>query len=300
MKIGVPSGIGDISWIISKVVNSDEWKKGELEIVISDGWPFRAQPYLDMLSIKSEYGNFRFEDIIAFEKTNPYKRWSDVISRQAGLYLLQPNWHLEAGRPLAQYLPDLSTNYHYELKIPALSSNFQTRGEIQRLSKGDWIGISCASYRGAHAWRTWDLLQWKALSELLISEGFSLCLLGGKWDDLTDSLSYEIPEDSCLNLVGKTEFSEACAIHEMLSGYIGFSSGLGIIRTVMSLPTLMLWPSNDHINQQPLSTSWADPRDLDSGRYIAKGYIEPYIIAKVFLKQIRNNSLVTSKEEGGR
>ena len=55
----------------------------------------------------------------------------------------------------------------------------------------------------------------------------------------------------------------------MVSFFIGFSSGLGIVRTVLGLPTIMLWP--DHL--QALSTSWADPEDVKSKKYIASSYM---------------------------
>ncbi len=289
MKIGVPSGIGDISWLVSKLVNSEEWKKGDLEIVIADGWPYRAQPYLEMLNVKSSYGNFRFEDIIAFE--NERKKefsgrkllWRDIVEKQAGCYLIEPNWHLEAGKLLSEYLPDLETNYHYELNRPEMSKRVSEIIEPIVRDRGlKWVGISCASYRGAKAWKTWELEQWKELSEIIIKAGYKLVLMGGAWDDLTDNLSYELEDSSFVNLVGKTQFGEACVIHNLLDGYVGFSSGLGIIRTVMRLPTLMLWPEH----QQALSTSWADPEDIDNRKYIAKSYVEPRVIGKIVLKQL--------------
>ena len=107
--------------------------------------------------------------------------------------------------------------------------------------------------------------------------------MGGRWDDLTDELELHLSEYSnqVLNIVGKTTFPEACAVHKLCRFYIGFSSGLGIIRTVMELPTIMLWPSH----QQKLSTSWADPEDLYTGRYIASGYTTPGSVYKLFKQQ---------------
>jgi hypothetical protein len=273
MKIGVPSGIGDISWLVSKIVNSPEWKNG-MEIEVADGWPFRAQPYLDMLNVKSNYGSFKFDDIIMFEKLHPYSTWEDVVKAGFGTYYMQPNWHLEMGRPLTKYLPDLPTTYHYPLTIPSI----EDKPYYSQLEEGDYIGISCASYRGAKAWKTWENEQWIDLCERLVADGYKICFLGGSWDDLTRAIACTI---DCLNLVGVTSFPEACAVHKLLKFYIGFSSGLGIIRTVMNLPTMMLWPEH----QQPLSTSWADPQDLEEMKYIAISYMEPKWIYNVFKQQ---------------
>ena len=263
MKIGLPAGIGDASWIVSKLINAPEWN--ELEIEISDGWPYRVADYFKMLGKKITYDMFNYEEILIFERLHPYKNWSDIVSNGFGRFLMQPNSHLEGGRPLAEYLPDLETSYHYPLKTPSIKK----KRYYEKLSRDRWIGISAASYRGHKAWNTWPMFKWKQLCKMLIKEGYNICLMGGSWDDLTRALSYELGEN-CLNLVGETSFSEACSVHKMVSFFIGFSSGLGIVRTVLGLPTIMIWP--DHL--QALSTSWADPEDVKSKKYIASSYMK--------------------------
>ena len=275
MIIGVPSGIGDISWVVSKLINSAEWKDG-LEMQIADGWPFRAQEYLESVGAKiadPPYGNFRYEDIITWEAIHPYAKW-EHIPKNVGRFLMQPNWHLEQGRPLKDWLPDLETSYHYSIKLPVLLSNVYS----SVISEGNWVGISAASYRGHKAWKTWGMSEWKEFCSMIIAEGYGLVLLGGAWDDLTQSLENEFPKGACVNLVGKTSFPEACSIQKLLKFYIGFSSGLGIIRSVMGLPTMMLWPEH----QQPLSYSWADPVDVSEKRYMPSPYMEPRAIFNLF------------------
>jgi hypothetical protein len=282
MKLGLPSGVGDCSWAVSKLINAPEWP--EIEFEIADGWPFRTAPYFEMLGKKATYGQFHYDDIIAFENYNPYKTWENIRSKGYGCYLIQPNQHLEAGKPLHEWLPDLETSYHYPLAIPDLKASRRYSKCFQPLEEYPyWVGISAASYRGSKAWNTWELDSWADLCLRLIADGYHICLMGGKWDDLTDELEFHLPvsPDQVLNIVGKTTFPEACAVHRLCKFYIGFSSGLGIIRSVMGLPTIMLWP--DH--QQKLSTSWADPEDLYSGKYIACGYTKPSSIYKTFIQQ---------------
>lgn len=279
MIICIPSGVGDISWLVSKLINAPQWK--EIEFEIADGWPFRAQPYLDMLGVKSSYGNHVYDEIIAFESMHPYKTWQDVVSKGFGKYFMQPNMHLEQGKPLADYLPDLDTNYHYPLEIPNIESKPYTRRLENLVNK--WVGISAASYRGHVAWNTWQYSEWIKLLKMIIEDGYKICLIGGRWDDLTDELSNDLDEGEHLNIIGKTSFSQVCAVHEMLNYYIGFSSGLGIIRTVMELPTIMLWPEH----QIKLSDSWADPEDLKSGRYIPSRYTVAEEVFELFKYQVQ-------------
>lgn len=284
MRIGVPSGIGDISWVVSKLINSPQWN--EIEFMIADGWPYRASPYLkDMLGKKTEYGEFQYDTIVSFECINRYRTWQDVVKKGAGIFYLQPNHHLEKGRPLRDWLPDLDTDYHYPLTLP----DVEGKRYCDELSKkgGPWIGVSAASYRGHKAWKTWDIETWRKLLDELVASGFRICFMGGSWDDLTRGLAGEMSinhKSKVIDIVGQTTFPEACAVHNLLPFFIGFSSGIGIIRTVMSLPTMMLWPEH----QVALSESWADPEDIRSGRYVPAQYIDHSIIKHIFLSHAKS------------
>lgn len=266
LRIGVPSGIGDISWIVSKLVNTNGYK---FIVEIADGWPYRAEEYIKLLGEKFEfggYGDFEYRDIVGFEKINPYQTFRDIVEAGYGRYLIQNNHHLERGLPLKEWLPDLLTNYHYTLHTS--SSDEAVATTLLKHVPRPRVGLSAASYRGAVAWKTWEGDKWRELIKVMESAGYSVVLMGGGWDDLTRSLANA--GKKVYSVVGQTSFGEAVAMHKLLDGYVGFSSGLGIIRTVLGLPTYMLWPSH----QMALSSSWADPMDLATERYIATGYID--------------------------
>lgn len=284
MIIAGPSGIGDLSWMYSKLCHV-----GEMDYEVADGWPYRSHDYMMMLpNVKSvRYGEFVYEDILAFEQTalRGKTTWKDIEEMGAMRVFMQPNHHLERGRPLADWLPDLPTDYHYPMKI-APEDVEKARALVEGFPVGEAIGISCASYRGAKAWQTWGSDEWSSLClDLSFNMLTPLIFLGGRWDDLTDAVAgrFDGPSAPVLNLVGKTSFGVVCALHLMIPWYIGFSSGLGVIRTVLRRPTLMLWP--DH--QAALSTSWADPEDLDSSRYKASPYAPVKDVCNLFIRQVR-------------
>jgi hypothetical protein len=283
MIIGVPSGIGDISWAYSKLCHV-----GQLDYEIATGWPFRADEYMKMLpGVRVVmYGDFSFDEIVAFEQVqlkigNGMVTWQAVKDSGYGRVLLQPNHHLERGIPLQRWMPDLETDYHYPMNIPqtAVATAESLLFGVPR--RETLVGISCASYRGAKAWKTWELLEWTDFCKTLLAEGFGLIFLGGRWDDLTDAVALEFTEWP--NLVGKTSFATACALHQMVPWYVGFSSGLGIIRTVLRQNCMMLWPEH----QQPLSTSWADPEDLETRRYVVSPYVALNTVTKIFLRHAK-------------
>src|SRR5215467_796658 len=112
----VPSGIGDVSWAYSKLRNA-----GKLVYEVADGWPYRTVPFLELLPgvAKAEYGPFNYQDIVAFEQgtgIGHHPTWENVNNgRGLERVLLEPNRHLEEGKRLEDWLPDLPTTFHYEI-----------------------------------------------------------------------------------------------------------------------------------------------------------------------------------------
>src|SRR5262245_48972504 len=114
MIIGVPSGIGDISWIYSKLMHLED----QLDLEVADGWPYRSVPYLEMLPRvkRARYGDFNYQQIIAFETANAMYNgttWNQVP--KSPRILIEANRHLEAGKRLEQWLPDLPCSFHYPM-----------------------------------------------------------------------------------------------------------------------------------------------------------------------------------------
>lgn len=278
--LSVPAGIGDISWMYSKLkhVNPFRW-------LVADGWPARSVPYLKLLPrvADADYGRFDYSDIIRFEEAvgvgmSPY--WSDLKSYAGGNLFLEANRHLELGKPLAEWLPDLPTDYHYEIRIPEEEGQRASK-LIEHMPRPIW-GISAASYRGAEAWKTWGVVPWREfLKRWLAHAGGSVLLMGANWDDLTFALASEGYED----IVGKTSVPMALWLVREIDGYIGFSSGLGIIRTVFNKPTMMMWPHH----QMELSRSWADPEMMETGSYVATLWKEPEEVFAVARSWYRRN-----------
>ena len=260
MIFGVPSGIGDVSWAYSKLMHL-----GKQNYQVADGWPHRTVPYLQLLDHvdQATYGPFNFGDIVRMEGVHGYHpspRW-DQVPQSHGIIHIEPNRHLEMGRRLEDWLPDLPTEFHYNINVPAEDA-LKARNKLVGHPK-PWTGISAASYRGSEAWKTWAYADWSPFLKAWHAEvGGTIFLIGGFWDDLTDSLA----DDGWTSLVGKTSVASVVETLKMLDFYIGFSSGLGVIRTVLKKNAFMLWPDF----QAELSTSWAPPEMLETGSYTAQ------------------------------
>jgi len=222
--------------------------------------------------------------------------WEAVTSQfePGQLCALACNPHLESGKPLATWLPDLPTTYRYPLSLQPEHVEAANRYFASVEPEDVLIGISCASYRGSDAWKTWKNGDWSRFLHLIQSEvpNARFALLGGSWDDLTASV---FDEDSGLRWLtdsrgfppmGRTHFGAAVSILERLSGYIGFSSGLGHVAAHnCGTPVFMLWPEHE----QALSTTWVDPELLDSGMYVPSRWLDPqdvFASAKRWLTRI--------------
>lgn len=273
MNFIVPSGIGDFSWIWSKLCSV----RSEVDkFIIPDGWPHRTAPYVELCGIPAEYGPFNYEQILADERVKGWSTWKDIRKLNTQTLMIEANRHLEAGKPLHEWLPDLETNHHYPLMIRQ-----QAKQMVDKLLVGiprPLVGISCASYRGSEAWQTWGRDQWVEFLKGIMNFGWQPILLGGFWDDLSHHVAQtlDLPD-----LVGKTSVEEMVVVQSELDAYIGFSSGLGMIRMVQGKPCMMMWPQH----QEKLSRSWIDPEmssvyfsplwtDVSKISSIARNYLE--------------------------
>lgn len=285
--IGVPSGIGDLSWLYSKLKHIGQ----PLHLQLADGWPRRSMDFVKMLpNVQfAEYTPHSFTDIMAWEKSHPYTTWADIKARGFGGEFLQNNMWLLAGRRLDEWLPDLPTDYHYDFTI-----NEDDRARAAFLWDSNDLGssptmcLSAASYRGSEAWNTWGIREWRAIIELVKQEvpDVKMVLVGGYWDDLTSTLA---DTGNFVNFVGKANIGATIDLLSRMTWYMGFQSGLGVMRTVMRQSYLALWPDihASHIN------GWVDPEQLESGEYTGLLWRDPQELWPTIRKWINNHATLS-------
>jgi ADP-heptose:LPS heptosyltransferase len=235
---------------------------------IADGWPYRARPYLELLEgvESADYGNFQYSDLATIWSIQKCDTWKEVLDKGMGEVLIECNTWLESGKRLEDWMPDLPTDFHYPIHTTDIDRDRAT--ELLKDFERPLWAVSAASYRGSEAWKTWGSNEWSEfLRKFKQLAGGTILLMGGFWDDLTSVLSAEGYPD----LVGKTSIGVAVEVLRQTAGYIGFSSGLGMIHTVLDKPTMLLWPAH----QQALSTSWAPPEMLEQGTYVAMPWVSP-------------------------
>lgn len=283
----IPSGIGEMQWAMTKYM-----KIGEPLILLGlDGAPRRLHQFAELHSFVHAFGytgSYDYSSIRGFQKHFGLDTWK-AVREQFSLGVPVPlacNPHLEAGKPLAEWMPDLGDPwYSYPLTTTLDHTKEAARYFWDANPKDICLGISCASYRGAEAWHTWGRTEWVEFLSLIQKEEphVRLVLLGGSWDDLTANI---FDEDSGLRWVvdtrgippvGRTTFGGAVEILRRLDGYVGFSSGLGHVAAhSCGTPVFMLWPEHEQL----LSRSWVNPELLENGSYVPSRWLEPKEVFK--------------------
>lgn len=264
--VGLPSGIGDCAWALFKLVHV----KNEIDVIeIADGWPYRTREFVELCGFEAKYAPFNYADILMSQHVNKWETWGQVREARCKGVLIAPNQHLEQGRRIEEWLPDLPTNFN--LRLHTTEAHKQRAQELLREVRqqcGDLplLGVSCASYRGSDAWKTWRAEQWIDCLKRVMRLDIQPVLIGGYWDDCTADVADAL---GLPNLVGKTNIGVAVEIQKELDAYFGYSSGLGVIRVMQDLPCMMLWPDHEP-DQRPLSTSWVPQEMLWSKRYVAR------------------------------
>src|SRR5919108_2719744 len=224
-----PAGIGDVAWVISKLSTVRD-EIGSIYIV--DGKPRRTVPFVKLAGFESDYWPIGYNDIQGFEQLHGLRHfqeptWERVRQVVAGTICLEVNEHLECGKRIEDWLPDLPTDFHFPLVTSPDDTLRAFKYYTREMSKhpmgtGPVVAVSCASYQGAEAWKAWGLREWTDFLRRVMALGWRPLVIGGDWDDL----SYAVACDLDLpDLVGKMSIGVAIEVLKLVPAYIGFSSG---------------------------------------------------------------------------
>lgn len=276
MKIVVPSGIGDFSWMYSKLVNLSCMLDVE---VAQTGGPLRLKPYADILpkisSVSHRKMSWNQLKSIAISAETTLEQLDEL--RRAGPVFMETNSHLEAGRHLKDWLPCLNPiRHHYDVRIPQ-----QDAVDAAKLvPKGPFIALFASSLGTSGAWKTWQQNEWVHLMMLIREHvgDIEFVLVGAKWDvDLGKLIEAEAKKKNLnfTNLVDTTTGRAGMVLHiiSLSSYFIAFPSGLGILADVIEAPATMFYARV--AAHEGIIHNWADPESVESLRYYESMFVPP-------------------------
>lgn len=269
LHIKVPAGVGDISWSYSKLVDLGE----ELNVQISGDNPKRSIEYVKLLPhvVKAEYVSDNFHKIVDYSIPFTTTKQEFLDAARKGFVNFSPNRFLEAGHRLETWIPELPTNFHYNMNTKPLDG---TLHQIVTENTTPLIGIYTSCYHTVSHWSGWHLNEWALAIHKMNTElpSVTFILIGASYDKpFCDDLSKLINTVPHINLAGKTDNNDIIEVIKQLKYLIAFPSGLPVLANVVGTPVTMFYPPF----LWKIYNTWCDPKSIDDLTY--KGCMFPRV-----------------------
>ena len=281
----VPPGIGDISWVYSKVCDLAGQRR--IAFRLCGDQPFRGKEFVDLLPgiINYGYANVAYDKIR--DKLLPVRM--DLAALTSGnLYNISLNPHLEGGAVLSEAFPQQSTSYHYAMKLPAITAGTPAF-QLQQVDKSRLkIGFYCSSYAHREDIVFWKVPGWLKFLKL-VREQYPEALfvaVGAPYDDRTkEVVTALVGEGFDVSAYFGQHIGETLNIMKQFDYFFSFPSGLGILSDVINIPCMMwFWGNLDGWERvRGLPGKYADPANVVSGRHITAPYVSVDASFKLFM-----------------
>jgi hypothetical protein len=268
-------GLGDSAWVLLKVINARE----KFNWFIHDAPPQRGKQIFDLLPMVGtcQYApGLGYNLIKSRSVTRMARTWGRI---RAQSFFLEANSHLEAGRRIEEFLPDLPTSYH----LPFQTTPWQWQVKIDMhkethtlMYNSPLIGIYASSYGTSRNWSFWTENEWFDLIEMMhrmIPEA-KFVIIGAEWDtDLASNLMAKLLAAVIpfINTIGQP-LGYVIELMKILDYAFYFPSGLGIISGLLSRPSTMFYSPSAHPR---LMRTWADPELIKSGIFTERFFCSP-------------------------
>jgi len=267
-------GIGDSIWLFMKLVNAGE----QFNWQISASPPQRGKQIFDLMpqvAASCEYKpGLGYSEIKARNIMNICRLWRTIRSQD---FYLSINAHLESGRRIEEFLPDLPTTYLLEYATTEYDDD-KAESLLHSVFQGvrlrRAIGIYGSAYSTQRAWGLWDEKEWMRLIYQMYKTDSDLIfvIIGASFDvDLGGNLIKLLDEQGIpyINTIGEP-LSVVIEILKRLNYFIGFPSGLSILNETLGKDGFMFYPSPSVAAKVcNIMNTWAHPSRIASGAYKA-------------------------------
>lgn len=272
LTVVVPPGIGDTVWIYCKLATLGK----PLDFIVCDhGDKNRTVPLMELLPLARScvYSKkYSFHEHLRKEGI-PANTAKKELLLMPNPILAECNTHLEAGRPLEDWLPDIDLDYHVEIQ---LKEKDMVTSRILMPGKG-YLCIFCASENGikGHV-GSWGVDEWL---DFLIRfqrdvRDVPIVIIGADWDlSFANKLQVACAKNGIdiVNVVGKLPLSGSLDIIKRSCYFVGFPSGLSILAAIMGEASLMFYTESI----SGIMYMFADPDLMENGIFTEMLYAPP-------------------------
>lgn len=273
-----PPGVGDVIWTLNKIAAIREREAPcRINYTVCAN-QFAGERSFDLLN------NCGLIDSCSFEE-RPLPRGLVCPDVAQPTYNLFANPHVDAGKPLGQWLPEYATDFDIKFELPEV---------VDRQVQDRMHGRRYATvYFSSNAWnnectagQAWTPKEWAATCIYLNKLGIKPVVMGREWDATYASrvaeeiiTAGEVPSKVWINMIDKTPLLLALGLmkHAVLTVGSG-SSGLTITAAYLGYNVLTFWPKPGVLPIEPylcslikdgFSTKWMPPDVMALGKYTA-------------------------------
>ena len=280
-NIDVCAGIGDNIWLIQKLINSGE----KFSFHLPAGKPQRGKQIFDILpQIGVAAYDSQYRKYTELSQTNIANRVKNFYDIKENWFSLSINQHLEQGRRIEDFLPDLPTSFRID---------WQTENEKTDLPDKPLIGIYASAYNTARAWGFWKEDRWCRLILDLhnLNKDFTFVMIGADWDLGVGSLiiRYLYERDiPYINTIGRP-LSYVVEVLKKLKYLFAFPSGIGILAPTVGCPVTMFYPNGrgGAPDLRRMINAWASPEDIETKLYNGVQFCEPTVVYSWFVNEYK-------------
>lgn len=274
--IRVAPGIGDNVWVLQKLINANE----KFDFHMSDAKPQRGKLLFDLLpqvtNSCSYVPGLPYSTIRTTSAMYDGVPFSSITDKSFSLAI---NHHLESGKRIEEFLPDLPMQWQLPYAIPEKTTTI--------LGHSHKIGIYVSCYSTNRGWGFWNEREWFDFVQKIYTElpdaGFFF--IGAQWDiDLTSKVIKLCAENGieAINCLGYN-LSQSISVMQELDYFIGFPSGMCMINETLHKKTFMFYPW--HLKN--MMYAWAEEDRIKNYDYIAQLFTTPQLAFRVLAEQSR-------------
>lgn len=257
------AGIGDAIWLMQKLVNQPDAHNW----IIPAGQPQRAHQLAPLLP--SVIRSVTFKEGLGYRaiKTYGYRgHWCNTPDS----FMLEANTHLEAGKRIESFLPDLATSYRIQwetidYQLPAVCLTQDTGRP--------YIAIYTSAYQKDARWKGWEAKEWMEFIQLF-PKRYTFVIIGASWDiGIPEQLMPMLTLNSIpyVNTVGQS-LGVVIEVLKRCEAFIGYPSGLSILNETLGAgKTIMFFPP--HL--QAMQNTFAEPSRIEDGSFKACQWCVP-------------------------
>lgn len=283
LNLVVFPGIGDISWVYSKL--GDLLEERDIRISIYNCGPQRGEQFLRLLPGITPQG------YIQAPFTNYLPMDADLRTLNEGPHNIIVNPFIEQGHRIETVWPKQTIDYHYPLQIS--DSNKEEAKDILLDAEDKKVfAFYATSYNHRSENGFWSVDNWTKFllgAEQIYGNKVAFLALGAGYDKKTFDVAENLRGKGAkiLNLVGQTDMGVTLELIRLSAYMFSFPSGLGVLSDVLDTPGMMwywkdtvagIWGGtcNGFLNQ------YADPKNVESGRHLNMFFNEPEEALKIF------------------